>query len=483
MEYTMSVKGSSQTLLPLFIDLDGTLIKSDLLVESSLVLVKHNPINIIRILFWICRGKAYLKQMIAERTHIDLGLLPYNKAFLSFLYTEAGRGRELILATASNKVLATQVANHLGIFQRVLASDKKCNLAGSEKVKAIMEICRTGEFDYAGNSMVDLSIWSHCRQAILVNPAKGVEKALRRKNIYAEIFSDRASGAITLLKSVRIHQWSKNMLLFVPLFTSHKLDDTSSIINLVIGFISFCFCASAGYLLNDFLDLDSDRSHPNKCKRPLAAGDVSLIRAGIIMILLILTGLSIAAYVSINLFLILLLYMAISLFYSFYLKKIVLVDVLVLAGLYTLRVIAGAMVIDVYSSFWLLSFSMFLFFSLALVKRCAELNVLNKANEVSTTRRDYKIYDLHHLQNMGISSGYVSVLVIALYINSNEVMLHYSKPKFLWLLCPIILYWISRVWVVSGRGEMNEDPLVFAIRDRVSWFVCVLCALSIILAI
>jgi 4-hydroxybenzoate polyprenyltransferase len=468
---------------PLFIDLDGTLIKSDLLVESFILLIKRNPLIIFKIPFWLLRGKAHLKSKIAERIHIDPAHLPFHSGFLSFLHEEAARGRELILASASNVIPANQVADHLGIFRKVLASDDTLNLAGKKKLKAILETCNNGEFDYAGNASTDLVIWAHCRKAILVNPGRGIEKTIRKKANIQEIFEERITSPSPYLRLIRAHHWMKNLLLFVPLMTSHNWDDLSSIFNLTIGFFSFSFCASGGYIFNDFLDLQSDRNHPRKCRRPLAACDISLVGAGILMILLFSIGLVIAGFLSMKFLGILLLYVIFSLAYSFWLKTIVLIDVLTLAGLYALRVIAGAFLIDVYLSFWLLTFSIFIFFSLALVKRCSELHTISKTNSSSTKGRDYHAYDLDYLQNMGIASGYLSVIVLALYINSNEVTIHYSQPKFLWVLCPAILYWISRVWLKTGRGEMNDDPLVYAIRDRVSWAVGVICVVSVIMAI
>lgn len=478
----LSKNDSSVSLPPLFIDLDGTLIRSDLLIEGLFTSVKHNPLIIFKIPFWLFRGKAHFKQKIAERAHINPALLPYNKGFLSFLYAEAAKDRELNLASASNEILARQVANYIGIFRKVLASDDKKNLVGKVKLKAILEVCGKGEFDYAGNAAADLSIWPHCRHAILVNSTNGVERAARKISNLQEVFDKRDDGLLPYLRSIRIHHWLKNLLLFVPLFTSHTWNDTRLIFNLFIGFLSFSFCASGGYLFNDFIDLESDRIHPKKCRRPIAGGDVSFIVIAFLIFMLYSVGLGIAAYLPVQFLFVVLLYIVFSLAYSFYIKKLVFIDVLTLAGLYTLRVIAGAIAIDVYLSFWLLSFSIFIFLSMALVKRCTELKTLYKTNEAPTRGRDYNIYDLDYLHNMGISSGYLSVLVLALYINSNEVVLLYSHPKVLWVLCPLILYWISRVWLKSGRDELDDDPLVFAMKDRTSWLVGILVALIMISA-
>jgi 4-hydroxybenzoate polyprenyltransferase len=479
----MSNNVPSDSLPPLFVDLDGTLVKSDLLVESFLDVIKRNPLVIFHTPFWFLRGKAYFKQKIAERAHVDSKLLPYNKSFVSFLKSEAVKGRQLILASASHETLARQVADHFGFFQKVLASDGKLNLTGERKLEEILKVSQEGEFDYAGNAPIDLRIWSHCRTAFLVNPSRGLEKALRRKGKPLEVFEERNVGLSSYLRVIRVHHWLKNVLLFVPLITSHKWNEVYFLFNLIAGFLSFSFVASSGYLFNDFLDLESDRNHPRKCKRPLARGDIRLTVAGTIMISLLLAGFAIGIYLSIKFAFILFLYIIFSQAYSMRFKSVVLVDVLILALLYTIRVIAGAILVDVYLSFWLLAFSMFIFLSLALVKRCSELTKLVRMKNASAKGRDYHVSDLEYLHNMGTTSGYLSVLVLALYINSNEVLIHYTNPKFLWILCPTILYWVSRLWLKTGRGEMDDDPLIFTIKDWASWLAWMFCAASIILAI
>lgn len=476
-------KDYTETSFPLFVDLDGTLIKSDLLIESFLALVRLNPLWFFLVPIWILRGKAYLKQQIVDHVEIDANLLPYNSTFLEYLNSEVAGGRKLILATASNEKLAWQVADHLGIFQSVLASNRNLNLSGKLKLKAMLEECGEGQFDYAGNAAVDLQIWPHARYAILVNTEKRVEKAARQTANLQQVFEERATGPVPYLKAMRVHQWLKNLLLFVPLLTAHEWHNILLIFNALIGFLAFSLCASSVYLLNDLLDLPSDRGHPRKRKRPFAAGDVPFSRGGVLMLLLLFMGLSVAAALSWAFLGVLLVYLAFTLAYSLRLKAVALIDVLILAGLYTLRVIAGAAAIDVVPSFWLLAFSMFVFLSLALVKRCSELDALIEMNGEATMGRDYRVSDLGYLHSMGTASGYLSVLVLALFINSPDVTERYTHPELLWLLCPTILYWISRIWLKTRRGEMHDDPLIFAIRDRGSRFVLLASVLVIILAL
>jgi 4-hydroxybenzoate polyprenyltransferase len=462
---------ASRELPPLVVDLDGTLIKSDLLVEAFFALLRVNFFYLFLAPFWLLKGKAHFKEQIFSRVVINPQLLPYHGSFLAFLKQQAQSGRELILATASNERAAHRVAEHLGIFCSVLASTGSVNLSGRKKLKAMIESCGENHFDYAGNARVDLQIWPHARNAILVNPGPGVERAARKLGRVQEVFLEGQRGIVPLLKGMRPHQWLKNVLIFVPLFTAHAWLDAAAIWHTLLAFAAFSLCASSVYLVNDLFDLPSDRAHPRKRNRPLASGDLPPLHGVLASILLLAAGLSVSLLVSPRFFLITAGYLAITLAYSLQLKRYVMMDVIVLAGLYTVRVVAGTVAIAVEPSFWLLSFSMFIFLSLALVKRCAEINTLLKAKRSGASGRDYRVSDLHYLHSMGTASGYLSVMVLALYINSPEMRAQYSHPYYLWLLCPMVLYWISRIWLKTGRDEMHDDPLVFAIKDRGSLYV------------
>ena len=458
---------------PLFVDLDGTLIKSDLLIESFFVLALRDPRCLFLVPFWLLGGKAHLKEKIAARVDFDPSSLPYNSAFLDFLKNEAGKGRILFLATASDQRLARKVADHLGIFQAILASDGHSNMAGERKLQAILSASGQGCFDYAGNAMVDLKIWPHAREAILVGPDSGVEDAARRVAQVGQVFDKRKRGLLVYLKAMRVHQWLKNLLVFVPLLMAHAWGSGAAVVQSLQAFLAFGLCASSVYLLNDLLDLSSDRAHPRKRSRPFAAGDIPLLHGLWLMPALLAAGLAVAASLP-NLFILsLLAYLAITLAYSFHLKSYVLIDVMVLAGLYTLRVISGAFAINLFPTFWLLAFSMCIFLSLALVKRCSELISLAKIDRPKASGRDYNANDLGYLSSMGTASGYMSVLVLALFINSPEVAARYAHIEILWLLCPLVLYWVSRLWVKTGRGEMEDDPIVFTLKDRGSRFIIV----------
>jgi len=467
--------------VPLCIDLDGTLIRSDLLLESALSLLRRNPLYVFRFAGWLLRGKAHLKREIAERAAIDVSLLPYETRLLDWLRTEQSERRR-VLCTASDRVFADAVAAHVGGFDVVLASDGQRNLAGSKKCGELCE--RFGEkgFDYAGNATPDLDVWTRARRAILVNASVSVQREAQRRFTVDRVFERERGGWRVWRKTLRVHQWLKNLLVFLPLLTAHLALAPEKVSHAAIAFIAFCLCASGVYVLNDLVDLEADRRHPRKRLRPFAAGDLSLSVGLIAAPLLTLAGFAIASALSLRFVLALGGYYALTVGYSFLFKRIAMLDTVVLAGLYTIRIIAGTFAIEVGLSFWLLAFSMFLFLSLAMIKRYTELLGLLQAG-AGNGARGYALDDLSLIQSLGAASGYLSVLVLALYINSTASELLYHRPQMLWLLCPALLYWISRAWLLAHRGAMHDDPVVFAVSDRISQLVLAMCALVVIGAI
>ena len=457
--------------VPLFVDLDGTLIKTDLLIESAFFLLKKQPWIVFAMLYWLAFGKAHLKEEIAKRSVLDFSVLPLQKDFVEFLNNEARHGRTLYLATASDRRLAEPVANRLGIFKQVLASDGHRNLKGARKLEAILACCNGSAFDYAGNERVDLAIWAKARRAIVVNPGMGVIAAAKKRRFDVQrVFDDRPSIAKTWIRALRIHQWAKNVLLGVPILTAHAFN-FSAIAEIAAAFTAFGLVASATYLLNDLLDLVADRHHPRKCKRPFAAGNIGLVSGILGMIVVFCAGFGLAVQLSDHFLFTLLAYLGLTISYSFYFKRIVLIDVLLLASLYTIRIVAGAYAIDVPLSSWLLGFSMFIFLSLALVKRCTELMAMQRLSRETMKGRGYQVSDYPMLSAMGVAAGYLSILVLALFISSPESLGKYTYPVILWLLCPLMAYWVSRLWLKTSRGEMHDDPLVFSLKDQASWIV------------
>ncbi|MCC8998261.1 MAG: UbiA family prenyltransferase [Candidatus Contendobacter sp.] len=463
--------GNQSDAIPLYVDLDGTLVKSDLLVEGAIRLLRRNFGYLFALLFWWGGGKARLKAEVARRVEIDPAELPFHQSLLNTLRVEAANGRPLFLASASNIRYVQAIADHIALFAGVLASDDTRNLAGPRKLDVILAHRNGQPFDYAGNARPDLSIWRQARRAIVVNPEPGVEAAVRRCCTVEQVLDDRARGPKVYLRAIRIHQWLKNLLLAVPLLTSHTWGNLQAVGAVLAAFLAFGLCASANYLLNDLLDLPADRSHPRKAKRPLAAGDISPPQAIGLMMGLLVVGLGLAALLPAGFLATLILYLTVTISYSLHFKTFVLLDVLCLAGLYTLRIIAGAEAIGVEVSNWLLAFSMFMFLSLALVKRCTELVTMQQQLQAATRGRDYRVADYPAFAAMGIASGYLAVMVLTLFIDSPATTAHYTHPRWLWLLCPLMLYWISRLWIKTVRGEMHDDPLVYSLQDRASWIL------------
>lgn len=464
--------------IPLCVDLDGTLIHSDLLFESALSLLRRNPLYLFAFVAWLARGRAHLKREIARRADVDATTLPYDERVVGWLREQCA-DRPRVLCTASDATLAQDVAAHLGLFDDVLASDGERNLAGRRKGEALRERYGDRGFDYAGNEYRDLHIWKHARRAVVANAEPALAVAAAGCCDVERVFDARRRGLRTWVKALRLHQWLKNLLVFLPLFTSHRVLEATTTLNCVLAFFAFGLCASGVYLLNDLFDLDADRRHPRKRLRPFAAGTLPLSAGLLLAPLFALAGLALALWLSAAFAGVLACYYALTLAYSLRLKRIVMLDVVVLAALYTVRIIGGAVVIGGGLSFWLLAFSMFLFLSLAMLKRYTELHALIGSGRSEASGRGYAIDDIALIQSLGGASGYMSVLVLALYINSTASEALYRQQQVLWLLCPLLLYWISRVWLIAHRGQMHDDPVVFALVDRVSRVILALCAIVV----
>jgi len=456
---------------PLFVDLDGTLIRTDMLVESFLHAVRKDARVILKTLGWLLQGKAVLKARLAELQSIDVSTLPFREELVSWLREERQRGREIYLATASNRRLAEAIAGHLGIFSGVLASDESRNLKGKRKLEAIRALAPNG-FAYAGNGPEDIVIWGEAKEAILVACPSGVAARAQGAGNVAKRFDASNAGRLSgLVRALRPHQWLKNLLVFVPLLTAFLFRDGTAWLGAMGAFAAFSLVASGTYIVNDLLDLEADRAHPRKRKRPFAAGQV-MPQAGLAMAFsLVGAGFVIGAWLPPSFLAVLAGYLALTLAYSLVLKTYVLLDALALAALYTLRVIGGAAALTVQVSVWLLAFSVFIFFSLALVKRCAELHVMREQDREKSGGRDYRVADLPMLQSVGIASSLASIVVFTLYLGAPENAGRFSSPHLAWVVAPFLLYWVSRVWIKTGRGEMHDDPVVFAIRDRGSRLV------------
>jgi 4-hydroxybenzoate polyprenyltransferase/phosphoserine phosphatase len=454
------------------VDLDGTLIAGDLFFESALLLVTQRPWLIVMLVAWTLRGKAHLKRQIALRVAIRADELPYRAEILEQLRTAHARGDRLVLATGSDEIYARQVCDHLGFFAHVMGSDGRSNLTGRRKARRLVEEFGEGQFHYFGNDWSDVSVWRVAASATVVAaPSRLVRYARARLNM-RESLSERPSRVKAMLRAMRPHQWAKNLLIFVPLITSHQLGNVEKLAAAAMAFVAFGFCASAIYIVNDLLDIQSDRAHPRKRFRPFAAGDLS-VPTGAVMAagLLVLSASVAAALGSAAYAAVLAVYLVTTTLYSVRLKREPVLDVFVLASLYVVRVIGGAMAIDVELSNWLLGFGLFIFLSLAFVKRYTELVAQNG----NMPGRGYTAGDHAWMISIGISAGYMAVVILALYVDSNDVAALYTRPRALWLLCPVILFWITRMWFRAGRQQVHDDPVLEALRDPVSY----VCALTI----
>jgi 4-hydroxybenzoate polyprenyltransferase len=464
--------------IPLCVDMDGTLVLTDTLWEALFAFLRRRPLMVFVLPFWLLLGRAGFKARLAENVTLAPDTLPYRTDLLAFLRAEHARGRKLFLVTAANHAMARAVGQHVGIFSDIIGSDHTHNLKGENKADYLCRIFGRGNFDYAGDSRADIAVWRAARRAILAGPSAGLMRHALWETRTPRLFPAMRGGARAYLRAMRPHQWIKNTLIFLPVLAAHAITP-GYLLSCVIAFMAFSLVASAGYILNDLMDLSADRAHPRKRKRPFASGAIAISHGVLLMAGLLIAGFGLAATLSPMFIAWVGVYLALTLSYSFWLKRRVLIDVFVLAALYTHRIIAGAIATGIEPSFWLLAFSTFFFLSLAMLKRYSELVDRRAENEAAPAGRGYWLDDMDTIVSLGVSSGYVSVMVLALYVNSPAVSRLYRSPELIWLVCPILLYWLSRTWVGAGRGKIHDDPIVFAVRDPLSRNLVIL-AFSII---
>ncbi len=471
---TPNADAAPAAVLPLCVDLDGTLVKSDTLLDSLCVLARSHPAVLLRLPLWLAGGKAALKREVTARAPLDVANLPYNEALIVYLREQAAKGRSLYLSTGADHALADRVAKHLGIFEGVFASDGCTNLTGSRKLHLLEERFGRGGFAYVGNSRADLPLLAVSAGAMLANPVRGLRGTLHRKKIPVQnIFEDQASQTASLWRALRVHQWAKNVLIFLPLLLAHAVG-LATFLQSLIAFFSFSLVASSTYIVNDLLDIASDRSHVTKRRRPFAAGDLSALAGATLALVLFAGGVLLSLPLSTRFMVWLLTYVCVTLAYSLYCKRIVIVDVIILSALYTLRIMAGAAAARVPISDWMAGFAIFFFFSLALVKRFSELENLRARGTSPSNGRGYLVHDMEQLRAFGTASAFASIVVFSLYINNPDVRQLYHHPQRLWLLTPLLIWWLSRVWLRASRGQMHEDPVIFALTDRASLLAGVL---------
>lgn len=454
--------------LPLAVDLDGTLIRGDLFFEAILRFVFSAPWRLPELLWWFRRGRAYVKQRLAAAQSFDAALLAYDGRVLDWLHQQRARGRTIVLATASDHVAAQKVADHVGVFDAVFASDGETNLKSARKAERLAAAFPEG-FVYAGNESADVKVWRVAARAVLCNCDAGLSARAARDFTVEHTFARQGGAWLSFVSALRPQQWAKNLLVFVPMLAGQGWANASAWTLAFIAFWALSLTASAVYLLNDAADIDADRRHPRKRNRPFASGALSPAWGLAGAFVLLAGGLALGA--AANVLALLLAYVAVTGAYTLWLKRLALIDVFVLAGLYTLRVIIGGVATNYFASDWLLAFSCFFFLSLALVKRAAETRDLALRGGGSLDRRGYVSGDTPMLTMMGLSAGFVAALVLSLYLQDESVAAHYRAPLWLWALPAACVLLLSRMWLKVGRGEMHDDPIVFALRDPASWAV------------
>ena len=452
--------------IPLCVDLDGTLLRGNSLFDYALGFLRSNPLGFWRLPLWLLRGHSVLWCELAARCKLAPTYYAYDSAIGEFLRSEH-TGRPLVLVTGAHYTVADSIATHFGIFAAAHGTTDGTHLTGHQKASFLTTKYGAKTFDYIGDSAADIPVWQACRKAFLARPNPQLVRRLSNLGVPLTVIGPPSASSFQgALRLLRPQQWAKNILIFVPLILGHAIGDIPLWWNAILAFLSFCAASSSMYVLNDLLDIHADREHHRKQFRPLASGTVSIPAAiglffgclAVSLLLSIPVGLPFAAITA--------LYILLVCLYSVHFKTRLTIDIVLLSAFYTLRIFAGSAATGIPISFWTLLSSLFFFFSLACLKRCSELSNLILHGKQQAARRAYRTQDLPQLLAIGIACGVLTVVIIGLYINSPEVRRIYRKPDVLWLLCPLLLAWISRIWIISGRGNLHEDPVSFALKDR-----------------
>jgi 4-hydroxybenzoate polyprenyltransferase len=462
---------------PLVVDLDRALIDTDILVEGFFRSAADRFTGLLNVSLRSSGASGD-----ARLAGIDVATLPYNRSVLELIDRARREGRDVYVAAGTDEELAKDIVEHLGLFTGWFASGKGGRLSGTDKAKQLVHRFGDRGFDYVGNDPDDLDVWAHAAKAVVVRGSPRVIRELTDRGIETEIIPHEGASFRDWLALLRIHQYVKNVLIFVPLLTAHALQ-VGPILDAVLAFIAFCLCASSAYVINDLIDLQADRQHPTKSARPLASGKIWIWHAVFALPILLGAAIAIALTISWAFLAILLSYLALTIAYSLVLKRTMILDVVVLAILYTVRVVAGAAAIGVMVSEWLLAFSIFMFTALALIKRYTELTVRLDSRLAEASDRNYRTDDLNVVAALTAASGFNAVTVFALYVSSDAVRQLYHRPQVLWLICPILIYWIARLIMMANRRLMHDDPVVFALKDRNSLLAAALIGALMILAL
>ncbi len=462
--------------VPLAVDLDGTLIRCDVFLEAMLRLAFTKPWKLPLLLLWLAQGRAHAKMKLAAEFPPDPTTLPYDERLIEWLRDERAQGRTIALATASDRKAAQAVADHLDIFDAVFASDGKTNLKSRRKAEALAAAYPQG-FSYAGNERADVKVWAAAKSAVVANAHPRLALRASARFDVERNFPAIGGAFRGLAKAIRPQQWAKNFLVFLPMLVGQGWGDVAAWQEAWLAFLALSFAASGLYLINDISDIPADRRHPRKRMRPFASGAASPAAGLPLAVLMIAAGIGFG--VASGAIVPLIAYILTVTVYTFALKRVALLDVFILAGLYTLRIVIGGVASGYEASAWLLAFAGFFFLSLALVKRAAEVDAL----KTDLTGRGYRAGDGPMLKRFGVGAAMVSALVLALYLESAENISRYAEPAFLWALPGVVVFWLARVWLKVDRGEMHDDPVMFALKDRASWGVAAFAACAFAAAV
>lgn len=457
----------------LIVDLDRTLLRSDMLFESFWSAFSREGRTPLLSIVALKGGKAALKRYLATISTVNPETLPYDTSVLEYIGAWRRSGGKTALVTASNRDFAKAIASHLGVFDEFHGSDGEINLKGERKARFLKERFGPKGFAYMGDAAADLPVWACAAKAITVNASSALRHQVEAKSEgEVEHLITEDKSVRPYIKALRPHQWLKNLLVFLPMLAGHQFDGATVLMS-IMAFICFSMVASSVYVLNDLLDLAVDRAHPRKRNRPFASGSIPIAHGTWMAVLLPILGMLLAAGIGVNFLLVMAGYYLLSAAYSLNLKRRMVVDICVLAGLYTVRILAGGVATDITLSAWLLAFSVFFFLSMASVKRQTELIDIANRGIMTTSGRGYHTDDLPIISMISIGAGYASVLIMTLYINSPEIMNMYARPEALWGVCAVLLYWITRTIMIAHRGGMHDDPVVYATKDGISW-ICLL---------
>jgi len=464
-----STHSTAGTPKPLCVDLDGTLVATDTTVEGLLEVLKVAPWRVFALFAALLGGRPALKRYIAAHTQIDAATLPYREEVLAEMRQARAAGRRVVLVTASDQSTADAIGAHVQLIDEAVGTSTDVNLKAGRKAAFLVERYGEGGFEYLGDSPADLPVWEAAGEAVMVAPSVVTQRRAASLVPRARVVVERPNKLRAAIKELRLYQWAKNVLLFVPLYFAHQYGDLDLVFTVAMAFLSFSFAASSIYVLNDLVDLPSDRLHRSKRKRPLAAGALSIPEGVALSVTAFVVSMVLAvAFVNARFVLIVLGYVALTTAYSFSLKQRMIVDVLTLASLFTYRVMAGGVAVSIPISEWLLAFSIFFFTSLAFVKRYSELIQVKADGRIAIEGRNYVPADMPIIVGAGLSSGFLAVLVFALYINTPTIVEYYPRQEFLWGICLVLVYWIMRIWFLAARGQMHDDPVLFAVKDRIS---------------